>query len=117
MDGNLRVERSGDLVVATLSGLPTEALLRECQQQVLQLLGTADRGRVLYDARAMEAPAVHVPWLQRELDGEPTARLRRAIVVSDTRVGFLARLAFGSSDYRVFYDDLEAATNWLGTAD
>lgn len=115
MDADLRVEKTGDFVVATLRGLPTESLLIECQEQVLRLLGSATSGRVLYDARAMEAPPVQVPWLQRQLDDEArgAVRLRRAIVVSNTRIGFLARLAFGGGDYRVFYDDVDAATNWL----
>lgn len=54
-------------------------------------------------------------WAQRELD--ETARdihWRRAIVVPNSRLAFLARLAFGDGDYRVFYDDLAAAVRWLG---
>ena len=115
MDADLRVEKTGDFVVATLRGLPTESMLIDCQQQIQRLLGAGALGRVLYDARAMEAPPVRVPWLQRQLDEDApaTMHLRRAIVVSNTKIGFLARLAFGGGDYRVFYDDVQAATNWL----
>lgn len=114
MEGNLLVDRVDGLVVATFSGQPTEQLLRKCQQQVLALVGGEGTACVLYDARAMVPPPVDLPWLQRDLDESGDGpRLRRAIVVSNTRIGFLARLAFGDGDYRVFYDDLAAATKWL----
>lgn len=69
---------------------------------------------MLYDARQMTPPSVDVPWAQRHLDENiGGVHLRRAIVVPDARLAFLARLAFGESDYRVFYDDIAAATHWL----
>jgi len=37
----------------------------------------------------------------------------RAIVVPNTRVAYLARIAFGEGDYRVFYNDFLAAIRWL----
>ena len=58
----------GDLIIARVRGEPTEALLRECQEQVLFLVKDAGRGKVLYDALEMEAPPVDIPWAQRELD-------------------------------------------------
>src|SRR5262249_5049081 len=71
--------------------------------------------RVLYDALKMHAPPVDVPWSQRSLDEElGGVRLRRAIVVSSPKLAYLARLAFGDGDYRVFYDDVDAALRWLG---
>ena len=62
----------------------------------------------------MDAPDVDVPWVQRELDESlGDVRLRRAIVVPNTRLAYLARLAFGEGDYRVFYNDMIAAAKWL----
>jgi hypothetical protein len=110
----LNIRLAGPLVVARLSGQPTPELLRECQEQVLLLTRGNPLGRVLYDARQMTPPSTEVPWAQRHLDeniGE--VHLRRAIVVPDARLAFLARLAFGEGDYRVFYDDMAAATQWL----
>ena len=49
--------------------------------------------------------------IEAELD--PTVSLRRAIVVPNTRVAYLARIAFGEGDYRVFYNDFLAAIRWL----
>jgi len=114
MNGQLWIEIVGDVIVARVRGEPTAELLQECQRRVLVLVRDAGRGKVLYDALEMEAPPVDVPWFQRELDENlGQVSLRRAIVVSDTRLAYLARLAFGEGDYRVFYNDLVEAAKWL----
>jgi hypothetical protein len=118
MQGNLWIELVGDLVIARLRGEPTAELLAECQRRVLFLVRDARRGKVLYDTLEMEAPPVDVPWIQRELDEDlGDIHLRRAIVVPNSRLAFLARLAFGEGDYRVFYNDMIAAAKWLGESD
>ena len=62
----------------------------------------------------MESPVVDVPLEQRRLDETLSGlHLRRAIVVPNTRLAYLARLAFGEGDYRVFYSDMTAAITWL----
>ena len=114
MKGQAWVELVGDLVMARVRGEPNEELLRETQEKVLFLVRDAGRGKVLYDTLEMEAPHVDVPWSQRALDEKLGAiRLRRAIVVPNSRLAYLARLAFGEGDYRVFYNDFIAATRWL----
>lgn len=115
MDAEAWVEVVGDLVVARVRGEPTEDLLRECQDQVLFLVHEAGRGRVLYDTLEMTAPPVDVPWAQRALDENlGPIELRRAIVVPNTKLAYLARIAFGAGNYRVFYNDIIAAAKWLG---
>jgi hypothetical protein len=110
----LWVEPVGELIIARLRGVPTEALLRECQERVLLLVQETGRNRVLYDALEMDSPVVDVALAQRKLDEElGSVTLRRAIVVPNTRLAFLARLAFGEGDYRVFYNDIAAAITWL----
>ncbi|MDB5770175.1 MAG: hypothetical protein V7606_3657 [Burkholderiales bacterium] len=114
MQGQLWVEPVGNLIIARLRGMPTEELLTECQRQVLQLLKDTGRGKVLYDALEMEPPSVDVTQVQQKLDAQlGTLHLRRAIVVPNSRLAFLARLAFGEGDYRVFYNDMTAAIIWL----
>ena len=112
--GQAWVELVGDLIVARVRGEPNEQLLRETQDKVLFLVKDAGRARVLYDTLEMDAPPVDVPWSQRELDAKlgPT-KLRRAIVVPNSKLAYLARLAFGEGDYRVFYNDMIAAIKWL----
>lgn len=94
-----------------MRGEPTEALLRDCQDRVLQIIRDAGRGKVLYDP-------VDIPLAQRKLDEELRGvHIRRAIVVPNTKLAYLARLAFGDGDYRVFYSDMTAAIAWLGQSD
>lgn len=114
MQGQLWIEPVGDLIIARVRGEPTEALLQECQVRVLQILHDTRQGKVLYDALEMESPSVDVAWTQRQLDETlGPVHLRRAIVVPNTRLAYLARLAFGEGDYRVFYNDMTAAITWL----
>src|SRR5215470_14611935 len=114
MEGQAWVELVGDLVLARVRGKPSEELLRETQDQVLFLVRDAGRGKVLYDTLEMEAPPVDVPWSQRALDEKlGSIKLRRAIVVPNSRLAYLARLAFGEGEYRVFYNDIVAAIKWL----
>jgi hypothetical protein len=115
--GEAWVELVGDLVMARLRGEPTEQLLRETHDKVLFLVRDAGKGKVLYDTLEMTAPPVDVPWVQRELDEKlGPIKLKRAIVVPNSRLAYLARLAFGEGDYRVFYNDMVAAIKWLAEA-
>jgi hypothetical protein len=113
-DGEAWVERVGGIVIARVRGEPTAALLRSTQERVLALVRGGGTGLVLYDTLEMTPPPVDVPWAQRALDAAlGDVRLKRAIVVPNTKLAYLARLAFGDGDYRVFYDDLVAAVRWL----
>jgi hypothetical protein len=100
--------------LARVRGEPTAALLKECHEKVLLLVRDVEKGRVLYDTLEMEPPSVDVPLAQQELDRElGSTRLRRAIVVPNSRLAYLARLAFGDGEYRVFYNDIVSAVKWL----
>ena len=107
------VEVVGGVIVARVRGEPTAAVVAQLQHRVLALATSSGVNDVLYDAREMTAPPVDVPLAQRALDATLHVGLRRAVVVPDTRLAYLARLAFGDGDYRVFYDDIEAARRWL----
>ena len=114
MNAQLWIEPVGDLIVARVQGVPDEALIRECQERVLALVRETGSNCILYDALEVEAPDVEVVLVQRELDAEiGTPTLRRAIVVPNAQLAYLARLAFGDADYRVFYNDMMAAMLWL----
>jgi hypothetical protein len=83
----------------------------------VQLAREAGRAKVLYDTLEMIPPHVDVPWSQRALDEQlGDLQLRRAIVVPTSKLAYLARLAFGTGDYRVFYNDIAAALRWLTEA-
>jgi len=111
----LWVEPVGSIVVARVRGVPSEEVLCECQRRVLQLVSNMRKGRILYDALEMELPTADPAIVQQKLESEldRSIHLRRAIVVPNTRVAYLSRLAFGEGDYRVFYNDMSAAIQWL----
>ena len=109
------VDLVGDLIVARMRGDATEELLRKVQEDVLKLAAETGRSRVLLDVLELNPPPVALTSLQRKLDEDHRALgLRRAIVVPDSRLAYLARLAFGEGDYRVFYNDMVGAVKWLG---
>ena len=115
MDNQLWVEPVGEIIVVRVRGVPNEALLRECQERVLLLLRETGCHRILYDALELVAPPVQVALFQEKLDQSTmeAKKLRRAIVVPNTKLAYLARLAFGEGDYRVFYNDIATAIKWL----
>lgn len=115
------VEPVGSVIVARVRGMPTAEMLRDCERRVLELAQDTQQVRVLYDALELEPPEMELVLLQKQLDSEKkdslgSATLRTAILVSNTRVAYLARIAFGhagEANYRVFYNDLAAALHWL----
>ena len=110
----LDVRVSGDLLLVEQQGELNEAMLRACQQRVLELAHETGLRRVLYDARAMIAPEADLALMQQKLDDQLGGmKLRRAIVVPGTRMAYLARIAFFEGEDQVFYDDIDAAKAWL----
>lgn len=117
----LWVEPVGDIIIARIRGTCTEALLVECQRRVIDLAKDTQQVKVLYDSLEMEVPTVDVALAQQALESEAWKRfgplpLRRAILVANTRVAYLSRIAFGElgeGGYRVFYNDMAGALRWL----
>lgn len=115
------VEPVGTVIVARVRGKPTAEMLRDCERRVLELARDTQQVRVLYDALELEPPEMELVLLQKQLDAQKkdnlgSASLRTAILVSNTRIAYLARIAFGhagEANYRVFYNDFAAALNWL----
>lgn len=114
MNKQLWIEPVGGIIVARMRGLPTEALLKECQERILNLVNDTGQGLILHDCLEMETPQVDVPVSQWKLDEQAgNVKLRRAVVVPNTQLAYLARLAFGEGDVRVFYSDIAGALAWL----
>jgi hypothetical protein len=112
--GQISVEPVGKLIFVRLRGTVTEGLLEECQQRMLAMVEATGCRRLLYDAREMYTPPLRVMLFQRQLDADlPDVDICRAIVVSNPRLAYMSRLAFGDGNYRVFYDSIGAATKWL----
>ena len=114
MKDQLWIEPVGGVIIARMRGVPTEALLKECQERILNLVKDTEQGLILHDCLEMETPQVEVPIAQWKLDEQVSSvHLRRAVVVPNTRLAYLARLAFGEGDVKVFYNDMAAALAWL----
>jgi len=117
----ISVEAVGSVIVARIRGNATAAMLRECERRVVELARHTHQVRVLYDALELEPPEMELVLLQKQLDAEKKANLglaslRTAILFANTRIAYLARIAFGhagEANYRVFYDDRAAARAWL----
>lgn len=117
----LWIEPVGGVIIARIRGICTEELLRECHDRVLTLVKETQQARVLYDALEMEEPNIDLVMLQGKLELEAAKWLeslpsRKAILVPNTRIAYLARIAFGyfgEGTYRVFYNDLAQAIIWL----
>lgn len=117
----LWVEPVGEIVLARLRGKCDEEVLKECQDRVLELLKDTNKIKILYDALELEDPTVNMALLQQKLDSEAWKALgplplRRAILVPNTRIAYLSRIAFGQfgeGAYRVFYNDMAQAILWL----
>jgi hypothetical protein len=117
MDEGFICEALGSLVVVRLTQPVSERALEECQLSVLETLAQTGSKAVLYDLTEMAPAPVNVLLYQRLLNEHVRhLDLRRAIVVPNTQIAHLARLAFGVGDYKLFYDDLEAAKRFLRDA-
>lgn len=117
----LWVEPVGNIIVARMRGVCTEEILKKCQERVLALAKDTQQVKVLYDALELEVPDVDLVFMQQKLEAEMKkevgpAQMRKAILVPNSRLALLARIAFGASgegEYRVFYNDMKHATMWL----
>jgi len=113
-NNNVWVELVGDVIVARVRGAPNVKVIHECQERVLALLKDTGCRCVLYDALEMDRPSTEVTLAQQEFTPQLLAfSAQIALVVPNTTLAYLARLAFGESNHRVFYNDMAAAFAWL----
>lgn len=112
----LWVELVGTFIVARIRGLPTAELIRECQQRVVALQTETGCQRVLYDALELQRPPIEIVLQQQSLAAAMhPSEVRVAILVPNTSIAYLARIAFGELQHRVFYNDFAAAVLWLSS--
>ena len=105
-------------MIARIRGEATEALLWRCQTRVLEIVAKTCSRCVLYDLLEAHSLSADAALSQVYLDeGGAGVGLRRAIVVPDSHLAYMARLAFGGSDHRIFYSDIAGAFKWLEQED
>lgn len=108
------VELVGGIIIARIRGIPTEQLVAECQQRVVALQGDTGCNLILYDALELDRPPIEIVLTQQAISAALNrSALKVAIVVPNTAIAYLARLAFGELRHRVFYNDITAALVWL----
>ena len=114
MDGRLTCEIVGQFVVARVHGGPTAKALADGHAEMLTLVRSSGHTSILYDLRELDVQSAKALLQQETIEREVGGlRLRRAIVVSNMSVGYLARLAYSADDCRVFFGDYEAAVGYL----
>jgi hypothetical protein len=111
---SVRVTLEGNIIHAVYSGEMTMDLVREGERRIEALLVDAER-MVLYDTLAMKPPTMQLALEMKAFDNRIRMKVSRsATAVRDPMTAFLSRVAFAlSRNHRVFYDDLDAAYEWL----
>ncbi|MEP0873539.1 hypothetical protein NDA01_27650 [Trichocoleus desertorum AS-A10] len=114
----LWVELVGGIILARIRGVATADLIQECHQRIVMLQRDTGCKQVMYDALELERPPIEIVLTQQGLtDALKQADVKVAIVVPNTGIAYLARLAFGEANHRVFYNDIAAAVSWLAVID
>lgn len=112
----LWVEPVGGIILARIRGVATADLIQECHKRIVELQDDTACKLVMYDALELERPAINTVLTQQGLtDTLKQADVKVAIVVPNTGIAYLARLAFGEANHRVFYNDIAAAVSWLSS--
>lgn len=110
----LSVVLQDNVIHATLAGVISEQLLLERHDRVLALISESGCRAVLYNILGLEPPALDLVELQHKLNAElQKIDVKLAVVVPGSRLAYLARLAFGDLNYRVFYESVSDALQWL----
>lgn len=112
--GSIWVDLVGNVIVARARGTLTAELLHECQTRVVALANSTGCRRIMYDALEIERPPVEVALTQQQLTPElRKLSARIAVVVPNSAIAYLGRIAFHDGDHRVFYNDIAGAFEWL----
>jgi hypothetical protein len=115
--GQVWVEPIGGVIIARIRGKATAELVRECEMRIVALQQESGINRILYDGLELERPELDVVLVQRAITAAlKNERVKVAIVVPNTAIADLARLAFAEANHRVFYNDLTEAVLWLRQA-
>lgn len=115
---HLHIEVMDGLIIVRIAGEPTFDFFGDCIARLKQVVKDTGIRKVVYDLRAMDAPyldvILHGARTAIETRGRP---LQRAVVVPNSKLAYMARIIFGEGNCRVFYQDIDAAIEWLRTAD
>lgn len=112
--GRVCFELVDGLIVVRVKGHLSRDLIKERHAKIVQAIQTTHCKKILINALEMESPALDAIVLQQAVSVQfKELGLRIAIVVSDYRLAYLGRVAYGEALHRVFYNNLAGATAWL----
>lgn len=110
----LWIEPVGDLILIRLRGTLSAGLIIECQKRLIQLLNETNQRKILYDILEVDSAPDELTMIQWGLDQTiEEMTLRRAVVVPNSRLAYMSRIAFGEPDLKIFYNDMAGAIRWL----
>lgn len=110
----LSVEVETDVVFIRVVGALSESITVQRHDLMLQQTEATGVKNVLFDVRAAQPPGEEARCLQQRLNLQfSTLGLKLAVVVSSTRMAFLARQTYFGLCHRVVYDDVQVAASWL----
>jgi hypothetical protein len=110
----LSVALVNNVIHASLAGTVSEQLILERHSRVLELIAESGCKAVLYNILDLEPPSLDLVEQQHKLNAELHQNdVKLAVVVPGSRLAYLARLAFGEMNYRVFYGNVNDALQWL----
>lgn len=114
MEGQFWIESVGAIIVVRIRGELSVPLLEQVSREIVGMIERTGCNRILVDALEMSPPAIEIPLMQWKLnETQKELKIRRAIVVPNSRLAYLARLSFGEGDHQIFYGDLVGAVKWL----
>ena len=114
MECKLWVELVEGVINVCARGELTEDKVHAIHDRILSIVNEVKCRAVLVDVQEMRPPTLELVSLQRKMKQElDAADVRLAVLVASTKAAYLMRLAYGESNYRVFYHDKDAALDWL----
>ena len=114
----LHIDVTDGLIVARIVGEPTADFFGDCISRLKQVIEETGINKVLYDVMAADAPyldvALHGTKTVIKSLGKP---LKRAVVVPNSKLSYMAWLILGGENCCIFYHDMNAAIAWLKAAE
>jgi len=108
------VELVDEVITARIRGMPTLDHLDVRYERILELHRYTGCTALLIDDREVsEIPHDAIRTQQLLSLSLDMLRFRIAVLVSDARMAYFARLQFGMANHQVFIDDLSGAMAWL----
>jgi phosphoribosylaminoimidazole carboxylase (NCAIR synthetase) len=114
LNNQVWVERVSGVIMASMRGDVTKAMLCQRHEQILQIANDTSSRKLLLNDLEMHPMSYEMLEAQKVFNKQLEAlHFKIAIVVPDSRLAYLARLQFNGAGQRIFYTDTAKAIEWL----